>query len=83
MNNELLKSLLESDIEENQIFGSLLLKSENIPEEERKIYINKILDLYLSGGNPFKGDSAIINNVIEAFSNLSSERTLKNRVKKL
>jgi len=56
MNNELLKSLLESDIEENQIFGSLLLKSENIPEEERKIYINKILDLYLSDGNPFKRD---------------------------
>ena len=36
MKNELLESLLKSDLIENLEFGSVLLKSENIPEEERE-----------------------------------------------
>jgi hypothetical protein len=77
----LLKSLIESDIAENQILGSLLLKSKNIPEEEREIYIKQILEKYLHSSSSV--DKDVMNNVIEAYSNLSSVNTLKNRVKKL
>jgi hypothetical protein len=77
----LLKSLIESDIAENQILGSLLLKSKDIPEEEREIYIKQILEKYLHSSSSV--DKDVMNNVIEAYSNLSSVNTLKNRVKKL
>jgi hypothetical protein len=77
----LLKSLIESDIAENQILGSLLLKSKNRPEEEREIYIKQILEKYLHSSSSV--DKDVMNNVIEAYSNLSSVNTLKNRVKKL
>jgi len=79
--NDLLESLINSDIEENQEFGSLLLKSKDIPEEEREIYIKQLITKYLD--NTYTINSVIMNNVIEAYSNLSSINTLKNRVKKL
>ncbi len=34
--NDLIEQLLNSDIEENRVFGTLLLSSEQIPEEENK-----------------------------------------------
>lgn len=79
--NDLLESLINSDIEENQEFGSLLLKSKDIPEKEREIYIKQLITKYLD--NTYTINSVIMNNVIEAYSNLSSINTLKNRVKKL
>ena len=79
--NDLLASLLNSDIEENQEFGSLLLKSKDIPEEDREVYIKQIIFKYLYNNNSIS--STIMNNVIDAYSNLSSINTLKNRVKKL
>jgi hypothetical protein len=81
MSGKLLASLINSDIAENQILGSLLLKSKNIPEEEREIYIKQILEKYLHSSSSV--DKDVMNNVIEAYSNLSSVNTLKNRVKKL
>ena len=81
MKNELLENLINSDIAENQIFGSLLLKSQDIPEEEREIYIKQILEKYLHSSSSV--DKDVMNNVIEAYSDLSSVNTLKNRVKKL
>jgi len=79
--NDLLASLMDSDIEENQEFGSLLLKSKDIPEEDREVYIKQIIVKYLDNNNSIS--STIMNNVIDAYSNLSSINTLKNRVKKL
>lgn len=79
--NDLLASLMNSDIEENQEFGSLLLKSKDIPEEDREVYIKQIIVKYLDNNNSIS--STIMNNVIDAYSNLSSIYTLKNRVKKL
>ena len=79
--NDLLASLMDSDIEENQEFGSLLLKSKDIPEEDREVYIKQIIVKYLDNNNSIS--STIMNNVIDAYSNLSSSNTLKNRVKKL
>lgn len=79
--NDLLASLMNSDIEENQEFGSLLLKSKDIPEEDREVYIKQIIVKYLDNNNSIS--STIMNNVIDAYSNLSPINTLKNRVKKL
>lgn len=79
--NDLLASLMNSDIEENQEFGSLLLKSKDIPEEDREVYIKQIIVKYLDNNNSIS--STIMNNVIDAYSNLSSINILKNRVKKL
>ena len=79
--NDLLASLMNSDIEENQEFGSLLLKSKDIPEEDREVYIKQIIVKYLDNNNSIS--STIMNIVIDAYSNLSSINTLKNRVKKL
>lgn len=79
--NDLLASLMNSDIEENQEFGSLLLKSKDIPEEDREMYIKQIIVKYLDNNNSIS--STIMNNVIDAYSNLSSINTLKNRIKKL
>lgn len=79
--NDLLASLMNSDIEENQEFGSLLLKSKDIPEEDREVYIKQIIVKYLDNNNSIS--STIMNNVIDAYSNLSSSNTLKNRIKKL
>ena len=81
MSNELLASLINSDIAENHFLGSLLLKSKDIPEEKREIYIKQILEKYLHSSSSV--DKDVMNNVIEAYSDLSSVNTLKNRVKKL
>ncbi len=79
MENELIRSLLESDIEENVTFGSLLLASKDIPEEQREIYIKELLKKYLDNENL---SMEVINNLIEAYSGLSSN-SIKNRIKEL
>lgn len=81
MSNDLLDSLMKSDIEENKEFASLLLKSQDIPEEDRESYIKQIIATYLNDKSSVS--TTIINNVIEAYSNLSSVNSLKNRVVKL
>jgi hypothetical protein len=76
--NELLESLLNSDIEENRQFGSLLLNSQEIPEEQRRFYLNKLLEEYMNGGID---DGDTMKNVIEAYNLLSFN--LNNRIKKI
>ena len=77
--NELLEQLINSDIEENQEFLSLLLDSEHIPQEEREIYINKILTKFLGNINVPK---QVLENVINARNNLNINYA-KNKVKKI
>jgi hypothetical protein len=77
--NELLKTLSESDIEENQEFLSILLDSEHIPQEEREVYINKILTKFL--GN-ITVPQQVLKNVINARNNLNINYA-KNKVKKI
>jgi hypothetical protein len=77
--NELLKTLSESDIEENQEFLSILLDSEHIPQEEREVYINKIITKFL--GN-ITVPQQVLKNVIDARNNLNINYA-KNKVKKI
>jgi hypothetical protein len=77
--NELLEQLINSEIEENQEFGSLLLNSDNIPQEEREIYINQILKKFLGNINVPK---QVLENVINARNNLNINYA-KNKVKKI
>jgi len=75
--NELIESLLNSDIEENREFGSLLLSSEQIPEEEREGYINQLIDQFL---NTNTLSIEMQKNLISAYNSLSKNKSLKNRI---
>jgi len=75
--NELIESLLNSDIEENREFGSLLLSSEQIPEEEREGYINQLIDQFL---NTNTLSIEMQRNLISAYNSLSKNKSLKNRI---
>lgn len=77
--NELLEQLINSEIEENQEFGSLLLNSDHILQEEREIYINQILKKFLGNINVPK---QVLENVINARNNLNINYA-KNKVKKI
>lgn len=79
--NELLEQLLNSKIEENLEFGSLLLSSQNIPQEEREVYINQILTKFL-GSNGTNISKEVLENVINARNNLNINYA-KNKVKKI
>ena len=79
--NELLVQLLNSKIEENLEFGSLLLSSQNIPQEERVVYINQILTKFL-GSNGANISKEVLENVINARNNLNINYA-KNKVKKI
>lgn len=79
--NELLEQLLNSKIEENLEFGSLLLSSQNIPQEEREVYINQILTKFL-GSNGANISKEVLENVINARNNLNINYA-KNKVKKI
>lgn len=79
MKNELIESLLTSDILENMEFGSLLLASKDIPENEREEHIRELMSRYFNNDNlPI----SVINNLIEAYSTLSTN-SIKNRLKEL
>ena len=79
--NELIDSLLNSDIEENRTFGTLLLSSDQIPEEEREPYIMECIEKFLKSNNDLSLEMQ--RNIIDAYSNLSKNKTLTNRVIKL
>ena len=78
--NTLLENLLSSNLEESLEFGSLLLKSESIPEEEREPYIRELIKRYLKEDVTLS--SATINNMIEAYNKLTKD-VMKNRIHKL
>ena len=71
--NELIESLLNSDIQENRELGSLLLCSEQIPEEEREDYINDIIEKFLYQNNAMV-DIEVFKNAINAYGNLSKNK---------
>ena len=79
--NELLEQLINSEIEENKEFGSLLLNSENIPQEEREVYINQLLKKFLSSNN-LNISIQVLENVINARNNLNINYA-KNKIKKI
>ena len=79
--NELIDSLLNSDIEENRTFGTLLLSSDQIPEEEREPFIMECIEKFLKSNNDLSLEMQ--RNIIDAYSNLSKNKTLTNRVIKL
>jgi hypothetical protein len=78
--NTLLENLLSSNLEESLEFGSLLLNSESIPEEEREPYIKELIKRYLKEDVTLS--SATINNMIEAYNKLTKD-VMKNRIHKL
>ena len=79
--NELIDNLLNSDIEENREFGTLLLSSDQIPEEEREPFIMECIEKFLKSNNDLSLEMQ--RNIIDAYSNLSKNKTLTNRVIKL
>jgi len=79
--NELIDSLLNSDIEENREFGTLLLSSDQIPEEEREPFIMECIEKFLKSNNDLSLEMQ--KNIIMAYSGLSKNKTLTNRVIKL
>ena len=79
--NELIESLLNSDIEENRVFGTLLLSSEQIPEEEREPYIMQLVAEYLRDDSKIPKD--VRTNIINAYKGLSKNKSIKDRVIKL
>ena len=78
--NTLLENLLSSNLEENLEFGSLLLNSESIPEEESEPYIKELIKRYLKEDVTLS--SAAITNMIEAYNKLTKD-VMKNRIHKL
>jgi hypothetical protein len=78
--NDLIEQLINSDIEENRTFGTLLLSSEQIPEEEREPHIMKLINEFLTNN---KLSIEMQRNLISAYNNLSLNKSLKNRVVKL
>lgn len=80
--NDLIEGLLNSDIEENRIFGSLLLNSDNIPEREREVYIDKIIGEFIANSDRVD-NPMILDNVIKAYGNLSRFKKTTNRIKRI
>ena len=80
MSKELLKQLMESDIEESRELGSLLFNAESIPEAEREIYIRKLLQEWLDDDS--KLTDSMRENLINAYNNLSTNN-INNRIKKI
>ena len=79
--NDLIEQLLNSDIEENRLFGSLLLSSEQIPEEEREPYIMQLVGKFLNDNSKIPLDMQ--RNILSAYNGLSTNRSIKNRIVKL
>ena len=79
--NDLIEQLLNSDIEENRVFGTLLLSSEQIPEEEREPYIMQLVADYLRDDSKIPKD--IRTNILNAYKGLSKTRSIKHRIIKL
>ena len=79
--NDLIEQLLNSDIEENRVFGTLLLSSEQIPEEEREHYIMQLVADYLRDDSKIPKD--IRTNILNAYKGLSKTRSIKHRIVKL
>jgi hypothetical protein len=79
--NDLIEQLINSDIEENRLFGSLLLSSEQIPEEEREPYIMQLVADYLRDDSKIPKD--IRTNILNAYKGLSKTRSIKHRIVKL
>jgi hypothetical protein len=79
--NDLIEQLLNSDIEENRVFGTLLLSSEQIPEEEREPYIMQLVADYLRDDSKIPKD--IRTNILNAYKGLSKTRSIKHRIVKL
>lgn len=79
--NDLIEQLLNSDIEENRVFGTLLLSSEQIPEEEREPYIMQLVAEYLRDDSKIPKD--VRTNILNAYKGLSKTRSIKHRIIKL
>lgn len=80
VNLQLLDELLNSDVEENRILGSLLLSTTDLPYDEMMARIKPTLDEFIKNQevNP-----DILSNFINIYNNLRNDEIVKNRVKKL
>ena len=79
-NMKLLDELLNSDVEENRVLGSLLLSTVDLPYDEMMARIKPTLDEFVKN-NEVNMD--ILSNFIKIYNDLRSEDIVKNRVKKL
>ena len=77
---KMLDDLLNSDVEENRVLGSLLLSTIDLPREEVLSRIKPTLDDFVKEKqvNP-----DVLNNFIDIYLSLNNKDLVKNRVKKI
>jgi hypothetical protein len=76
----LLDELLNSDVEENRVLGSLLLSTIDLPYDEMMARIKPTLDEFIKDKEV---NMDVLGNFINIYNNLRNEDIVKNRVKKL
>jgi len=79
-NLQLLDELLNSDVEENRVLGSLLLSTIDLPYDEMMARIKPTLDEFIKDKEV---NMDVLGNFITIYNNLRDEDIVKNRVKKL
>jgi hypothetical protein len=79
-NLQLLDELLNSDVEENRVLGSLLLSTIDLPYDEMMARIKPTLDEFIKDKEV---NMDVLGNFINIYNNLRDEDIVKNRVKKL
>ena len=79
-NLQLLDELLNSDVEENRVLGSLLLSTIDLPSDEMMARIKPTLDEFIKDKEV---NMDVLGNFINIYNNLRDEDIVKNRVKKL
>jgi hypothetical protein len=79
-NLQLLDELLNSDVEENRVLGSLLLSTIDLPYDEMMARIKPTLDEFIKDKEV---NMDVLGNFINIYNNLRNEDIVKNRVKKL
>lgn len=80
--SKLIDELMSSDVEENQIFGSALLLSDDLTFEERKERVRKWLEDNFSNDGKKDPNIEVMANIIKA-NILIQEKTIDKRIEKL
>ncbi len=80
----MIEDLMTSNLLENQELGTALLMSPDVSDEEKKKYIDKFVEEYMSPDNDFYSDEKknLFKNWVDLYLPTIKE-DIKNRVKKI
>lgn len=79
---EYIQQLLDSDIDEMKRLGATLLQSENLSNEDRKVFMDNFLEEYYNT-EPDTIDKALLEAYTKINILLEKECGLKNRIKRI